>query len=125
MRALPEWQGSTPDAAIPPRVRLRIFERFGGKCMCGCLRKILPGERWELDHIRALINGGAHAENNLCPLLVEHHKRKTKDDVAIKTYNYKRRLAHAGIKQRKRWPMPGSRDSAWKVTFGRGVVRRG
>jgi 5-methylcytosine-specific restriction protein A len=124
MRSLPEWHGSTPDAAVPPRVRLRVFERFDGTCMCGCFRKILPGERWELDHVYALINGGKHVESNLCPLLTEHHKRKTKDDVAIKAYHYKRRLAHAGIKRRKSRPMPGSRDSGWKISFGRGAIRR-
>jgi 5-methylcytosine-specific restriction protein A len=127
MRSLPEWMGSTPDATIPPRVRLRVFENFEGICQCGCGTKIAPGMKWQLDHIIALINGGLHSEINLHPLLVDCHKRKTKDDVAIKTYNYKRRLAHAGIRRRKSRPMPGSRQSAWKVTFGRfgrGVARR-
>lgn len=124
MRSVPEWRGSTPDAAIPPRVRLRVWDKFGGVCQCGCNRKIVTGERWECDHRRALITGGEHVESNLQPMLVEHHKRKTKDDIAIKTYNYKRRLAHAGIKRRKSRPMPGSRDSSWKITFGRGAVRR-
>lgn len=31
-RALPEWIGKTPDTAIPARVRVRVFERFGGIC---------------------------------------------------------------------------------------------
>jgi 5-methylcytosine-specific restriction protein A len=124
MRSLPEWQGSTPDAAVPARVRLRIFERFNGRCLCGCGIKIAPGMKWELDHVTALINGGEHREYNLRPLLKEHHKRKSKDDVAIKSYNYRRKLAHAGIKRRKSRPIPGNRDSGWKITFSRGAVRR-
>jgi hypothetical protein len=51
------------------------------------------------------------------------HSEKTRDDVAIKSYTYRRRLARAGIKSKRRI-MPGSRDSAWKVTFSRGVQRR-
>jgi 5-methylcytosine-specific restriction enzyme A len=124
MRKLPDWVGKTPDTRVPPRVRLRIWERFGGVCQCGCGQKIVVGMKWQLDHARALINGGLHTESNLRPLLVEHHKRKTKEDVAIRNYNYNRRLAHAGIKRRKSRPMPGSRNTKWQVTFGRGVVRR-
>ena len=38
-RTVPEWIGKTPDTPAPPRVRLRIFETFGGRCaICG--RKI-------------------------------------------------------------------------------------
>lgn len=40
--------------------------------------------------------GGEHREHNLHPLLLEHHKKKTSDDVAIKSYSYRRKLAHAG-----------------------------
>jgi hypothetical protein len=81
------------------------------------------GDKWQCDHKHALANGGRHAEGNLQVLCDWCHKHKSRSDVAVKAYNYKRRLAHAGIKQKRR-PMPGSRDSAWKVTFGRGVVRR-
>ena len=63
-RSVAAWVGRTDDSAIPPRVRVRVFERCGGKCgQCG--RKIRPGEGWTLEHVIALINGGANAEHNL------------------------------------------------------------
>jgi len=123
MRSLPEWIGKTDDSRPPPRVRLRLFEAFNRCCQCGCGRPIAESERWELDHTKALVDGGENRESNLRPLLVAHHRRKTKDDVALKAYNYRRRLARAGIKRRKRI-IPGSRNSKWKVTFGRGTVLR-
>jgi 5-methylcytosine-specific restriction protein A len=31
-REVPEWIGATDDAAIPARVRVRVFERYEGRC---------------------------------------------------------------------------------------------
>jgi 5-methylcytosine-specific restriction enzyme A len=31
-RSIPEWIGKTPDSKIPPRVKLRIWERYEGRC---------------------------------------------------------------------------------------------
>lgn len=98
-RALPEWIGKTPDSAVPPRVKLRIFLRFDGKCQCGCGRKIVTGELWELEHATALINGGAHRESNMRPFLFGHQKDKTRADVAEKSVTYRKRRAHHGIKR--------------------------
>lgn len=53
MRSVDEWIGKNDDAAIPPRVRLRVFEKFGGICQLSN-RKIMAGEAWDLDHIKAL-----------------------------------------------------------------------
>ena len=69
-RELPLWVGATDDAKVPPRVRLRVFEAHGGRCWLSG-RKIMPGDKWELDHKVALINGGRHAEDNLAPALSE------------------------------------------------------
>ena len=42
-RALPEWIGKTPDAKVPPRVRLRIFLREGGPdYLSRLLAKVVP-----------------------------------------------------------------------------------
>lgn len=82
-RAVKEWIGKTPDAKVPPRVRLRIWERENGTChLTG--RKILAGDEWDLDHKIALINGGEHRESNLFPALRDKHREKTKQDVAEK-----------------------------------------
>lgn len=54
-RELDEWIGAKPDTAIPPRVRLRVLLAHGGKCYKSG-RKIMPGDKWQIDHVRALIN---------------------------------------------------------------------
>ncbi len=97
-RSTQEWIGKTDDAKIPPRVRLRVFERNGGICHISG-RRIRAGEVWECDHIVALINGGEHRESNLAPALVAAHKSKTKLDVAQKARNTKKRQKYLGIKK--------------------------
>ena len=83
-RPVKEWIGATQDSKVPPRVRIRIFEREGGKCHLSG-RKIAPGELWDLDHKVALVNGGLHSESNLFPALRDKHKEKTREDVAEKS----------------------------------------
>lgn len=109
-REVPEWIGVTDDTPIPPKVQLRVFRRYKGICQCGCGIKI-RGKSWDIDHRIALINGGQNRETNLVPMLVEHHRKKTCADVAQKKRNYRRQLAHAGIKPRRSRPIPGSKGS--------------
>lgn len=104
------WFGLTDDAKPPPRVYLRVFVKFDGKCQCGCNRKIAPGEHWQLDHVVALINGGSNSESNLQPLITEHHKNKTRADMAEKSRTYRKRAKHLGIKRSGR-TIPGRRFS--------------
>lgn len=107
-RELPEWRGRTDDTRPPQRVCLRVFLLYDGRCQCGCNRKIAPGEKWQLDHATALINGGENCESNLRPLLTEHHANKTTADVAEKSRTYKRRKRHLGIKRASK-TIPGRR----------------
>lgn len=123
-RTVPEWIGSNPDASVPPRVRLRIFDRYGGRCQCGCGRKIMAGEPWQCDDKIALINGGERRESNLWPMLTEHHKAKTKQDVAIKSKTYRVRSRHLGIRKSVSRPLPCGRDSPFKKRMDGSVVRR-
>lgn len=120
-REVPEWIGKTDDAAIPPRVRLRIFERMGGKCHLSGI-KIQPGDAWDIDHIVALINGGAHRESNLAPALRSEHRKKTAADVKQKAKNDRVRKRHLGIKKPSRFP--GSRNSRFKKKMDGTVVLR-
>lgn len=102
-RSTEEWIGSTPDAAIPPRVRLRIFERHEGRCYLSGI-KIMPGDKWDCDHIVALCNGGEHRESNLAPALRDKHREKTAADVAERAKIDRIRKKHFGIKERsKAW----------------------
>jgi 5-methylcytosine-specific restriction protein A len=122
MRELPEWVGKSPDTLVPPRIRLRIFQRQGGFCPV-CDRPLRPGA-WDLDHKRALINGGAHAESNLQAVCrVPCHSDKSKTDVAEKSRVYERQLSHAGIKRSKR-PIPGGKNTPWRRRMNGRVVRR-
>lgn len=120
-RELPEWIGKTDDTKAPPRVRLRVFERHGGICYLSG-RKIMPGDKWELEHILAIINGGENRESNMAPALVEPHKIKTAQDLAQKSKDYRVRAKHNGIKKPSRFP--GSRDSRWKKKMDGTVVAR-
>lgn len=123
-RSVDEWVGKTDDQAVPPRVRLRVFELDGGICQCGCFRRITPGMPWMTDHVVALINGGRNRETNLRTLLVDCHKRKTGEDVAEKSAVATVRKKHLGIRKTKGRPMPGSRASGWKRKMDGTVVRR-
>lgn len=100
MRAVEEWIGKTDDSKVPPRVRLRVFERENGIChLTGA--KIKPGDQWDLDHRVALILGGEHRESNLFPALVEAHRKKTATEVAVKSKIARTRKKHLGIKSEK------------------------
>lgn len=83
-RAIEEWVGSSPDARIPQRVQDRIWLRYKGRCYLSG-RKIMPGDKWELEHIRALSMGGEHRERNLAPALKEVHKAKTADEAKARS----------------------------------------
>lgn len=122
MRSVPEWKGRTDDDPIPPRVRLRIFTRWGGTCYLSG-RRIRPGQQWDCEHIIALVNGGEHSEHNLAPVLREYHRQKTREDVALKSKIYKKRLYHLGIKRKGR-AMIGSKSSGWKKCMDGRVVKR-
>jgi len=98
MREVPEWIGSSPDAKIPPRVRLRIFERHDGRCHI-TKRKIMAGDTWDCEHIIALCNGGQHRESNLAPALTAPHRKKTAQDVKLKAKTDRIRKRHLGIKK--------------------------
>lgn len=99
-RSVPEWVGATDDTPIPPRVKLRVFEAHKGVCHLSG-RKIKPGDVWDCDHVRALVNGGENRESNLAPALRDRHREKTAEDVAIKSKVARVRLKHLG-----QWPKP-------------------
>lgn len=107
-RSTKEWIGKTDDSTVPDRVRLRVFDRFDGRCQCGCNRPIRPGEAWRLDHKIALILGGEHREGNFQPIITEHDKDKVRAEVAAKAKTYKRRKSHHGIRKAKH-PIAGWR----------------
>jgi len=102
-RSVPEWIGKTDDAKVPPRVRLRVFLAHDGVCHLSG-RKIMPGEEWDLDHVKALCNGGEHRESNLAPALRDKHREKTAEDVAERVKTDRIRAKHLGT-----WPKSKAR----------------
>jgi len=96
MRSVPEWIGKTPDTPIPERVKIRIFERCGGRChRTGW--KLMPGDDIDYDHIIALCNGGENRESNLAPILREKHREKTAEDVRVKSKIARVKAKHLGL----------------------------
>lgn len=125
-RTVKEWIGKTDDSRPPPRVRLRVFNRFGGVCQITG-RKIRPGDAWECDHTIALINKGENRENNLQPVLADSdaHKAKTAEDVAEKAKVDRIRKKHLGIAGKpKGRPMDGTKASGLKKRFDGKVEHR-
>jgi 5-methylcytosine-specific restriction protein A len=118
MRSVPEWIAKNDDAAIPDRVRLRVYDKANGNCAaCGC--GVLS---CEFDHVIPLVLGGQHREGNLQLLCLPCHKAKTKLDVKLKAKVARVRKRHVGIKKPSRFP--GSRDSRWKRKVDGSVVLR-
>jgi 5-methylcytosine-specific restriction protein A len=101
MRSVPEWIGKTDDERPPPRVRVRVFEKWNGMCHRSG-RKIMAGESWALDHVVAIINGGANRESNLAPIALGEHRRKTREDLKEKSKVYRMKTKHLGIRKPSR-----------------------
>ncbi|WP_439398467.1 HNH endonuclease signature motif containing protein [Bradyrhizobium sp. PMVTL-01] len=100
-RSVEQWIGKTDDSRPPPRVRLRIFDRYNGICHWSGI-KIRAGDGWDVDHVIALTNGGENRESNMAPILRgKPHKEKTAQDVAEKAKVYRKRSAHLGLKPSK------------------------
>src|SRR3954453_13465734 len=96
-RNLPEWIGATHDTPVPPRVKIRVFEAYGGRCHWSG-RKITAGDPWDVDHVNALINGGENRESNLAPILRgKIHREKTKRDLSEKAKIARIRAKHLGV----------------------------
>lgn len=114
-RSVPQWVGPTPDAPIPTRVKLRIWERCGGKCaLTG--KKLMVGDEYDFDHIIPLAMGGDHAELNLHVVARAAHRLKSAEEAAVRAKCDRIRAKHLGIAPpptqklrsrnsfRKRWP---------------------
>lgn len=102
-RSVPEWVGKTADSAIPDRVKLRIFEREGGRCyLTG--RKVSAGE-YDFEHVVALAlwtgEGHGNRENNIRLAYREAHKDKTARDRHQQAKSDRVRKKHLGITRPK------------------------
>lgn len=112
-RSVTEWRGKTPDTPIPPRVRLRVLDRFDKACGC-CGRHIHPGDKWICDHKEAIILNGPNRENNLWPLCDWCAPIKDRFDVHAKSVIARKRMRHYGIRRRQYRPLLGTIASGWR-----------
>jgi len=97
-RAVAEWIGKTDDSAIPPRVRLRVFEAKDGRChRCGRAIDAAGGETWTCEHLVALINGGENRERNLDVTCSWCLPIKNAADVAEKSRTYHKAAKNIGV----------------------------
>ena len=123
VRSVAEWVGKTDDQPFPPRVRLRILERYH-RCCARCTRPIAVGETFTADHIIAIINGGQNRESNGQPLCTTCNPIKNAEDGRIKKRIASVTKAAFGIRPKSRRPMMGSKASGWKKPFNGPAVRR-
>lgn len=121
-RKVDEWIATHDDQKIPDRVKVRVFDRYGGRCYLTGVQ-LRPGH-WECEHVKALINGGEHRESNLAPVAKVAHKAKSAADMAEKSKVYQVRKKHIGVKTRKGPPMPGSKASPYKRKINGTIERR-
>ena len=95
VRSVEEWIGKTDDHRAPGKVRQRVKDRERSVCHL-CQTEIQVGQKWDLDHVVALINGGENRETNLRPAHRKCHTEKTARDVAEKAKISAIRGKHSG-----------------------------
>lgn len=122
-RSVEPWTGKHDDQAIPPRVRVRLFEAAGGRCAI-CNRKLGPGDKWQVDHVVALANGGAHSEANMQIACDWCHKAKTAEDVAQKSKTAAVKAKHVLPRKPSRWQSRGFPKSPPQRTASTPPVRK-
>ena len=86
-------------------------------------KKIAAGEKWTLEHLVALINGGANVEANLSVTCCWCLPAKNAEDVAEKSRTYRKRSKHLGLRKSSR-PLAGSKASGWHKHMDGTVSRR-
>lgn len=96
-RSVNAWVGKTDDTPVPPRVRLRVWDREEEKCH-RCRRQIPAVDAWIIEHRLAIILGGANAEPNLCLTCSWCKPVKDAEDAAAKSKTADVRKKHLGIR---------------------------
>lgn len=104
-RATTEWIGKTADSKIPDYVKLRIWDREGGRCyLTG--KKLRLGE-YDFEHVIALAlwtgEGHGNRESNIRLAYRPAHRDKTKSDVADKAASDRVRKKHVLPRQPSKW----------------------
>lgn len=85
--------------SISTAMRVRIFLAAGGVChICG--HKIdAPKQRWEVEHVKPLWNGGADDETNMRPAHVDCHAGKSAEEAGPRAKTTRIAARRLGIKK--------------------------
>jgi 5-methylcytosine-specific restriction enzyme A len=102
--------------------RVALFLRHDGIChICGS--RIIVGERWEVEHVLPLAQGGEDDDTNTRPAHAKCHRVKTAKDAADTAKAKRREARHIGAHRSAR-PMPGGKSSKWKRKISGEIVAR-
>lgn len=88
----------TTERKVSRRDRLRIFERDKGTCR-NCGKLIRPGDRWTLEHLRALELGGSNEDDNLGVFCDPCAAVKTPEDHRMAAKAKRTKAASLGIRK--------------------------
>lgn len=94
-----------PRKRFTPQERAAVFALRGGKCHI-CRRKLGPQDKWTLEHVIALENGGTNDPENLSVSCSWCEPEKTAEDHAKagkSRRNYTRHAVHSDFRRSRSW----------------------
>lgn len=118
-----QYLAPTKRKKISKREAARLFLLHNGRC-CNCGLQIRPGEGWFIEHVDALVLGGAETDENRRPA---HVKCKEKKDAADAAARAKRdRIITKGWEGSRKpgFQSRGFRKAAPQHTATRPIIRK-
>jgi 5-methylcytosine-specific restriction enzyme A len=112
---------ATTRKRLSKRLKRQIWDAHSG-CCCICGAPI-GAKAWVAEHKVPLSMGGVDDASNMGPAHLGCARIKTSEEAPVRAKADRQRAVHVGAKAPRR-PMPGSRASEWKKTFGKGWVKR-
>ena len=91
---------TTPRKYLSASAKLKLYEKHKGVCVL-CGGKIIPGDKWIVEHLRPLALGGTNEDGNLAPVHVACAAAKTfgkEGDNARSAKSKRQKIAALGIK---------------------------
>lgn len=87
----------TKRRTITKAMRVRIFDRAGGVChLCKLPINATRGEKWHVEHVKPLWEGGSDDEANMAPAHVDCHATKSAEEAAPRAKGTRQRARHIG-----------------------------
>ncbi len=96
-----------------PKQRAQFFAKAGGRCQ-KCTRKLGPGDKWHLEHVQALRNGGTNDDDNVEVWCAWCKPAKDKLDATTAAKNRRVHIKHhlpTAERKKQGRAMPGTRRS--------------